>query len=279
MKVAVVGAGFAGLATTWFLLQKALSVTVFESNEGASFSSTGLLHPYPGKKGLLSWRADEGMRASTALLEIASSFHPCFERNGIVRRLDTGGSIEIPEGIAVYSRPYLSALRQLCHAARFVYQTISSTQQLDSFDQIILATGAATLQFKECQNLPLKRTIGQCLVCQWPEKLPSSLLGQGHITPTEDPQLCQVGSTYEHTTSPDPQKALQLLDQVALFYPPAKDFKIQEIRVGTRISPQIGYRPIVEQVAPKVWVFTGLGSRGLLYHALLAQELVRDLAT
>jgi hypothetical protein len=61
---------------------------------------------------------------------------------------------------------------------------------------------------------------------------------------------------------------------VALFYPPARDFKIEEIRWGTRISPKVGYQPIIEKIGPKTWVFTGLGSRGLLYHSMLAKSLV-----
>ena len=36
-----------------------------------------------------------------------------------------------------------------------------------------------------------------------------------------------------------------------------------------------GYRPVVSQLGPRLWVFGGLGSRGLLYHALLGRELAQ----
>ena len=104
-----------------------------------------------------------------------------------------------------------------------------------------------------------------------------SLLSNAHITPTEDPELCLIGSTYEHTEKPDPKKALELLQKAALFYPPAKDFKIVEIRSGVRLSPRVGYKPIVEKINPKTWVFTGLGSRGLIYHALFAKMIAISL--
>ena len=79
-------------------------------------------------------------------------------------------------------------------------------------DQIVLAAGFETTRFPGCEKLPLKATIGQSLVCRCQDPLPFSLVSQGHITPTEDPALCQVGSTYEHTDEADPKKALELLE-------------------------------------------------------------------
>lgn len=279
MKAAVVGAGYAGLAVAWNLLKKNVDVTVFDGGEGASHVSTGLLHPAPGKQAKPSWRAEEGMKEAIELLEIASQEKPVFQQNGIIRiavteeqKKDLGAdSLFIPEGITVYSRLYLEGLKKACIKAQFVKHWISDLRELDPFDAIILTTGAQTLKLVD---LPLKCTLGQSLICRWSEPLQSSLLSHGHITPTENPELCQVGSTYEHTPEPDPKKALELLDKAALFYPPAKDFEIVEIRCGVRISPKIGYRPIAQQVAPKTWVLTGLGSRGLLYHAMLAKSLV-----
>lgn len=282
MKIAIIGAGYAGLAVAWNLLQKQLDVTVFDGGPGASHISTGLLHPAPGRHAVPTWRAEEGMKATLTLLEIASIERAVFERNGILRiatteeqRKDFGGdTLWIPEGITVYSRLYLAGLKQACKRAQFVNYWVENLQELDAFDAIVLTTGAETLRWVD---LPLNCTIGQTLICKWKERLPMSLLSHGHITPTEDPELCQVGSTYEHTKEPDPKKALELLQKAALFYPPARDFEVVEIRSAVRIAPKIGYRPIVAQVAPKTWVFTGLGSRGLIYHALFAKTLSDEL--
>ena len=281
MKVAVVGAGYAGLAVVWNLLQKNCDVTVFDEGSGASHVSSGLLHKSPGKKAIPCDQADEGMAAALELLKIASQDLPVFEQNGIMRyaineeqrSLFGGPTFWNPEGITVYSRRYLQELKKVCRKATFIDGRIENLDELKDHDAIILTVGSATKQFAD---LPLKTTIGQCLVCRWPERLPYSLLAQGHITPTEDSAFCQVGSTYEHTPEPDPQKALALIDKIAVYYPPAKEFKIEEIRSGVRIAPKIGYSPLIQKIAPKTWVFTGLGSRGLLYHALYAKSLIAN---
>jgi glycine/D-amino acid oxidase-like deaminating enzyme len=281
MKVAIVGAGYAGLATAYFLSQNNVNVTVFEDEPGASHASTGLLHPSPGRKAAPTWKSDEGMKATVELLEIASQKRPVFLRNGIMRiattdeqRKDFGGEkVWIPEGITVFSRLYLEGLKQACKNVQFVQQKIQNLSELKSYDARVVATGAQTGEFFD---LPLKKTIGQCLICRWEERVPMSLLSHGHITPTEDPDFCSIGSTYEHTAEPDPKKALELLDKCALFYPPAKNFKVVEIRSGVRIAPKIGYRPLVQEMTPKTWVFTGLGSRGLIYHAMLSKSLVMN---
>ncbi len=283
-RVAVVGAGYAGLAVVWHLLQKQFDVTVFDEGNGASHASTGLLHPFPGKKATLSWRANEGMQTALALLKVASQERAVFEQSGIMRFATTeeqkeifgGSSLWMPEGVTVYSRLYLQELKKVCGKAHFKSMRVQNLEELQGFDAIILATGAETLKF--C-DLPLKTTIGQSLLCKWPNKLPYSLLGEGHITPTEDPHFCQVGSTYEHTSQPTPQKALDLLKKVALFYPPAIDFEIVEVRAGVRIAPKVGYLPLIQKISAKTWVFTGLGSRGLLYHALLAKDLVDQISS
>ncbi|PIS02676.1 MAG: hypothetical protein COT85_01200 [Chlamydiae bacterium CG10_big_fil_rev_8_21_14_0_10_42_34] len=281
MKVAVVGAGYAGMALAWFLSQNNVDTTVFDVGGGASHVSTGLLHTAPGKWANPTWRGAEGMAATTELLEIASKERPCFLRNGIMRiaandvqREKFGGDkLWIPEGITVFSGLYINELKKVCKNVCFLNQRVEDLSELNAFDVVILAAGSEVSRFVD---LPLKRTIGQCLLCRWKERLPMSLLSNGHITPTEDPDLCLVGSTYEHTKEPDPEKALQLLDVCAKFYPPAKDFEVLEIRSGVRVSPKVGYRPIVEKIGPKTWVFTGFGSRGLIYHAMLAKSLIMN---
>ena len=66
MKVAVIGAGFCGLAVVWNLLnqlfQPNLEVTLFDKTaigSGASGVAAGLLHPYAGAHAKLNWRGKE----------------------------------------------------------------------------------------------------------------------------------------------------------------------------------------------------------------------------
>lgn len=309
MKIAVAGAGLAGLSATWHLLQKGFSVVLFDPlgiGGGASGVSTGLLHPFPGKQAAKSWRADEGMDATCASLEIAEEVLglPVADRNGIFRPAITETQkqdffknqnaqalwteMELPgmpktwglwveEGITVFSRRYLQGLWKACEKMGAIFFQ-DPLPPPDVFDVIVLAAGSEIVKFPDCQDLKFRTAIGQSLLCEWKTPLAFSLASQGYITVTEDPHLCQVGSTYEHTLEPDPKKALELIDKVSSFYPPAKDFKVLEIRSGVRIAPKEGHQPILERINSKTWVFTGLGSRGMLYHALLAQDLAEKIS-
>src|SRR3989344_8436445 len=318
MHIAVIGGGLAGLSALWHLLQHSfVQATLFDIGGGASSVSTGLLHPFPGKEALRSLRSEEGLQAAKILLKTAQEAlqKPIFEEGGILRLAVTeiqkkdfhlrsvedpdaiwwdeakvlsllpqttlAPALFVPKGITVYSKRYLEGLWLACQkkGAKLEKREVYSLSDLKEFDAIILTAGSSTLRFEECKNLPLALTKGQALICRWPERLPLSLVSQGHITPTEDPHLCQIGSTYERKFSspdPDPSKALELLQKVSLFYPPAKDFKVEEIRSGVRIAPKIGYQPLIQKIHPNAWVFTGLGSRGLLYHALLGKKVVNE---
>ena len=304
MRVAIIGAGLAGLAVCWHLSRSlGIQTVLFDSRGiggGASGVSTGLLHPFAGSQALRSWGSHEGMAATESLLNVAEEAigGRVAEKTGIFRPAITkeqkrdfiqseaswiehpefGEGLWIPEGITVYSRRYLQGLWQSCASsnATFIQETISSLDALSEFDQVVLTTGFETLQFDLCRHFHLNLTKGQMLVCRWQERLPHSLVSQGHITPTEDPSLCQIGSTYERQYShldPDPQIACELKEKIAKFYPPARDLEVVEVRSGVRISRPHGYRPLIEKVDAKTWVFTGLGSRGLLYHAWLGSKL------
>ncbi len=311
-KIAIAGCGLAGLATALhFLKQGNVAVTLFDPHGiggGASGVSTGLLHPFPGRLALRSWQADEGMASTIQLIDEVEAFTgwTAAHRSGILRLAVTeqqkkdfpqcvefgcqwwpvekvleqvpeatpAPALWMPQGMTVYSKPYLEGLWQLCQhkGAEFRKEAFHSPE---SFDRVVLAMG---FQTPYSSDIALKTTRGQALLCRWKKTLPLTLLSQGHLTPSEDPLHCQLGSTYEDPQTPlDTQKAFDLKGKIAAFYPPAKEFDVLETRVGYRISRQQGYRPIVSQVDAKTWVFFGLGSRGLLYHSLLGESLARSM--
>lgn len=306
-KIAIAGAGLAGLATAWHLSSVG-SVTVFDPRGiggGASGVSTGLLHPFPGKLALRSWRADEGMEATKRLIDQVEEElgRAVSHRGGILRLALTdqqkkdfpqcvsfgcawwpqekvgemipeaisAPGLWMPQGMTVYSMPYLEGLWQLCAKKGAVFEK-TAFETPEKFDRVVLSMGFETPHH---DGIALKVTRGQMLVCKWKKTLPFALLSQGHLTPSEEPSLCQLGSTYENPETPyDKTKALALREKIAAFYPPAHEFEIIEAKVGYRIARQNGYRPILSQVDEKTWVFFGLGSRGLLYHSLLAESLI-----
>lgn len=89
--VAIVGAGFAGVAAAWHLLNsKRFQVTLFDKKGiggGASGVSTGLMHPYVGRHARRSWMATEGVQCTQELLEIAQQYSrvPIIKQTGIYR--------------------------------------------------------------------------------------------------------------------------------------------------------------------------------------------------
>lgn len=310
MLIAVVGAGYGGLSVTWHLLQMGAGVTLFDAvgiGGGASGASTGLLHPYPAKLARRSARADEGMREAAELIDVAENAlgGPVASHNGIVRfamneeqkdafrqpRADAEyldqnairnrfpdaaeeAGLWIPQGKTVFSGPYLQGLWLACErkGACLEKRRIENLDELAKFDAVLLASGADLARF----DLPISPRYGQALLCRFPngiQKPPCSLIGHGHLSLTEDPELCFVGSTYE--TGFDPQKALALREQIGAFYPPARTFEIVDVKQGIRMAPKQGYLPLIRQIGPSLWVFTGLGSRGLLYHGLYGKELAK----
>ncbi len=283
---------------------------------GASGAAVGLLHPYMGPKASPPPYALEGMHAAQELLAIAeNAIGRVLSFRGILRPAVTTAQKDaffkaskehlstqwwdtatcqqsianlsplpglfIPEGLTVDMQGYLEGLWKACqaHGASLVHETIENLQALSSFDATIIAAGHDASRLTLLPLTPIK---GQALVVQWPQdlpKLPFSLISSKYISPSFTPGLALIAGTYERAftqESPDLGKAKELLEQVATFYPRAATMEIVEVRAGIRASTP-NHLPCIDQVAPNVWVFTGLGSKGLIYHALFAKRLVTNL--
>jgi glycine/D-amino acid oxidase-like deaminating enzyme len=75
MKIAIVGGGYAGLASAFKLLKNVKSINIFDRASvglgGASAVSAGLLHPL-SPKGRLLWRGTQGYESTKRMLNAAS---------------------------------------------------------------------------------------------------------------------------------------------------------------------------------------------------------------
>src|SRR3569832_309662 len=169
-KVAIIGAGFAGLAAAYYL-SKEFQVTVFDQRGiggGASGISSGLLHPYPGEKGRLSWHAEEAMKLSKELIDKAEEVlgRPVAHKEGILRLgpiLNPGPDalplgpekFLITSGITVFPALYLKGLWMLCEkqGSELKIEKIESLQSLQGYDAVVLAAGAGIRHFKEHKEL------------------------------------------------------------------------------------------------------------------------------
>jgi glycine/D-amino acid oxidase-like deaminating enzyme len=284
-KAAVIGAGFAGLSAVYFL-SKQYDVTLFDQKViggGASGISSGLLHPYPGEKGRLSWHAEEGMRLSKQLIDEAENAlaEKVADRNGILRLgpiLKPGPDVIelgsekflITSGMTVFPSLYLQGLWKICdkRGVELKIQKIANLAELQGYDLIILAVGAGLRFFNEKENLKINFVKGQILTCALEKPLERSISSKVYTALTENRLQCHVGATYERDVIdeiPDQEKAIALLKP---------RLPVKECRAGIRVTNPAHYFPIVQQIGPYHYVITALGSRGLLYHALMGSKLL-----
>lgn len=302
MKVAVIGAGFAGLAASWYLCQEGCQVVVFSHDGGASDVSSGLLHPYPGEQARRSQKADEAMAATSQLISVAESAlnQSVCNRKGILRyasnpdqkenlikRTQDFDDIErlddelffIRSGMTIFPHLYLKGLTQACKNKGVVFYPvkIDSLEGLKDFDLIILACGAGIAQFPEASSLNLKFLKGQVLKCKKNFSMEKSIIGKGYVAIGETEDICYVGATYERSfTDVGPnenQTREDLFPKVRSFFPKVDELTILECRSALRVTRSGNYLPLIEKINEKIWVLTAFGSRGLLYHAFYAKQL------
>lgn len=307
LRIAVIGAGFAGLSAAWHLLcAEETQVVVFDRSgigAGASGMAAGLLHPFGGSRARLNPGGREGMACTENLLRVASGAwgRPVARQTGLYRISVTEETLElysqsaqlypevtmqnflgfsalhVPEAWCVNCPEYLLGLWKACEdkGAAFEKRHVETLSQLNDFDKILITAGAQVLDFPECQGIPVKFLKGQVLELELASDLsfevPVTL--DGYIIPLEK-RRCIVGATFErHFTDdrPDLEVARQLLPVIKKYFPEFENAKIVDCRAGVRVATPT-YQPFCRQVAENCWVATGLGSKGLLYHGLLGQD-------
>ncbi len=309
MKVAVIGAGFSGLALSWHLLLKGVKVDLYDQKgvgAGASGVSSGLMHPYVGEQVRRSWKADEAMEETSQLLDVAQKFSkdPVRGPSGILRRVTSKQMetflkhaacykdveiisedlVRINSGVVIHSSSYLSGLYEACleKGANPSFQKIDSSCELQEYDAFILAIGAGVFSFPGLENLGLTAVRGQTVLCKWlVDPLKEALLGKGHIVPLPGGELVHLGATYEKVDiekEPCMETALALLQpKAAILVPEWKDIIPVECRAGTRVVRPSYAVPWIYKINDKGYAMTAMGSRGLLYHAYFAKMLVEML--
>ncbi len=294
MYCAVVGCGLAGLGAAHALVKRGAKVVLFDLfpiGEKPGGVEAALLHPYPGKKGIRSRYAHDALNKSLALINLAEAAlgRKVALRNGIIRKgwvpNESAHDLEpfeqdvlITSGVTVFLRAYLKGLFAAMPTCEFVQGKLENE---DDFDQVLYALGSGFIPW----NLSgVEYVKGQVLIVKEHRKEMRSIIGSGHISPLEEPGLAQIGATYEHIQDDQPnleEAKKYLAPRINTFLPALDSWEIVDCRSCLRVCHQGSYLPIIKRISPQKVIFTGLGSRGLLYHALYgeyaAQELLASL--
>lgn len=320
-KVAIIGAGFSGLATAWYLLKRNFQVTVFDSpddKQKASSIAAGLLHYYSGQHAKLNRNGQESYEVTCRLLEIASEAigEKVFETSKLLRpalnelqsrdfqlaashyhdvRWMTSAEcqelvpgmaakpgIMIESALTVYTDLYLKGL---AHAVRqsqgeIIERQIEELKELEEFHHVVLAPGNGL--FKLVPSLPIKlgRVKGQILEFEWPKDLPPlayPLNSQAYILMNQDRTKCFVGATFERdfaVSTPDVETAIHaIMPKAVALFPSIERMRLLNCRAAVRVTG-LQHLPCITQIDAKISLITGMGSKGLLYHAAYAKALV-----
>ncbi len=288
-RAAIVGAGFSGLSAAYFLSSR-YQVTLFDQKgigAGASALSSGLLHPYPGKYGRRSLYATEAIALAKQLIQIAANevAAPVAHLGAILKKrgailnpssdvqLQEDGSYLISSGITVFPSLYLAGLFSACQkrGVELIISSINSLEELSHFDLVLVTAGAGIKDLIDIRPLNIGFVKGQLLVCLLDQPLSRSVAGFPYLAITEDPLRAHYGATYER----DPVDSIPCRERAEALLKPTHP--VIECRAAIRVTHRAHYFPILRRIDPKTWVITALGSRGLLYHAYLAEQLLAHL--
>jgi len=327
MKIAILGAGFCGLATAWYLIQKGISELVIIDplgiGKGASGVAAGLLHAYAGSQAKKNIRADEGMSATLELLKAAETaigssvivskglvrlavsekqkidfanvalLYPdvhwmtsdeCSQKLGYVQPYP---GIFIDSAVVVDCEKYLQGLWKDCSSkgVTFEKRKILGLRELEKFDHVIVTMGAQSKNLPELSEIKVTPIKGQVLEIDWPQELPTPLFpiaSQAYLIMQDEKKKCISGASYERyffNEEPDMKSALEdILPKLNAYMPQIDASFVKGCRAGVRASAP-RHQPLLKKIDDKTWLLTGMGSKGLLYHALYAEELVSRLFT
>jgi glycine/D-amino acid oxidase-like deaminating enzyme len=110
------------------------------------------------------------------------------------------------------------------------------------------------------------------------DKLPFPIFSKSYLI-TRDTS-CIVGATFERrftTEGPDPEYASHdLLRNIEAFAPFYATLPVLACKAGFRATTK-NHRPLIARVSTNCFCLTGLGARGLLYHAYMAKQLAQEI--
>jgi len=211
-----------------------------------------------------------------------------------------GGGIWIPVGITVDAGKYMNALAGYLREQGVEIRTgiLPKAEPADNFwkvsaggeklktGELIFATGYETTQSSWWKELPLEPVKGELALFEAPEKLLAfdySISSLGYIARVRDHNRFIQGSTYDHNFNQvcPTEKGLEYLRGRMHRTLPELEKKSRLIKqwAGVRTSTP-DHKPLLgrHKKNRNLHVFTGLGSKGLMYGKFLAEHYADHLA-
>jgi glycine/D-amino acid oxidase-like deaminating enzyme len=199
------------------------------------------------------------------------------------------GGLELSQGCCVLHVPsYLDGLYKACQQMGSIQWKITTDpippEELASYSAFIFAAGAGMLQkgILDQSSFPVDIVRGQSLVLksEGSPLLSEALLCGKYISPMLDSDdAILVGASHEFGSNPMSQDLLyQELKEKSYNLAPQlwENSYVEKVTCGYRVQSKrgnLGRTPIVGHLKDNQWIFTGLSSRGLLYHGIYAEKL------
>lgn len=306
MDIAIVGSGCIGLSLA-LRLSPDRRVTVFSSPKVVSASrvAAGLINPLVGMKANLAYQGFEALDSATNLInriDKGSIIHHGIFRpaatpemmqwfpksegvwceNGKAFYADPKNlsGIYIEKAIAIDAERYINALQKKCaeQSVHFIEQHIASLDDLKGYDRVIIAAGSGLKELVGDSLGKINNVKGQILRYRTTEKIQAALSGRAYLTIANS--ILTVGATYEHfpkTDGVDIEEAEKIIvPKIREFWPELIDSRPIEGQAAFRCTNPAS-RPIVDRISDGVWVIGALGSKGFLYHAWIAEKILKAL--
>ncbi len=292
MSCVVIGAGIAGLSAAYFLQQKGVVVTIYSSKEKRAASSifTGILYRYPGRFAKKGAFADEGYKASRDLIALVETTtgRKVIISTGVIKKFSSrlkkfsdvmmvDGDALIEDGVTIDMREYLEGLKELIGKENFVEKNVYSLDEVKGLK--ILAAGFG---MKNLLMMPgLKYLKGQQLMGEkvLEKSTYGTVIGRGHISYLEENKI-SLGSTYEAEFENDEVDEVlaerEILAKMEPWIGSLQGMTKKKFASGVRVGQETSYLPLIKKIDETTYVFTALGSRGLLYHAYYGKILADE---
>jgi len=277
-------------------LQEALDAvpTLLAQADAADlFPTTGVLRPAVEPDQVAPFRA-----AADAHPDLATWLSPGAVQDRYPAVRPDRGALYIPQGGAVNVGAMVRALLAAAEERGAVVETQAPvlywretpdaavvevdrgdhTEELRA-ERVLLALGQGFPPFPELRRLGLDGVKGQTVRVRRPKGLPDSLppmSGRGYIVPDGDTLV--LGSNYDNNyddLAPDPDATAYIQEKTSKMIPGLAEADVLDETAGVRVKHTDTNQPLLGPLPSRdrIWVFTALGSKGLLTAPLLALNL------